>query len=60
MKKLISKRPYFSPQISSIQLDNDISLVLNSAPGDPEDYDDLVFLKSPDFFNNDPYKSNLG
>lgn len=60
MKKLIEKRSYLTPQISSIQLDAEISLILNSAPGDPEDYNDPVFLKAPDFFSIDPYKSNIG
>jgi len=50
------KRAYSSPQIDQIKLDNEISLVLSSldAPGDPE------VLNAPEYFNNDPFKNNIG
>jgi len=56
-KNIISdKRAYSSPQIEHIKLDNEISLVLSSldAPGDPE------VLNAPEYFNNDPFKTNIG
>jgi len=50
------KFAYSSPLIEQIKLDNEISLVLSSldAPGDPE-----VSL-TPEYFNNDPFKVNIG
>jgi len=49
------KRAYCSPQIEHIKLDNEISLVLSSldAPGDPES------SLAPEYFNNDPFKTNI-
>lgn len=51
------KRIYLSPSISSIKLDHDISLVLESEPpvGPYESNSN-----APSYFNNDPFKSNLG
>ncbi len=51
------KNVYFPPLVERIRLDNEISLALESAPGDPETYSTL---SSPDYFNNDPYKTNFG
>jgi len=53
---MLEKQAYSSPQIEQIKLDNEISLVLSSldAPGDPE------VLNAPEYFNNDPFKANLG
>jgi len=50
------RQTYSSPQIERIKLDNEISLVLSSldAPGDPES------LVTPEYFNNDPFKTNIG
>ena len=50
------KRTYNPPQIDRIKLDNEISLVLSSrdAPGDP------VSSVAPEYFNNDPFKTNVG
>jgi len=50
------KMTYCPPQIERIRLDNEISLVLESAnpEGDPN------WSKAPENFNNDPFKTNLG
>lgn len=51
------KRTYCSPRIERIKLDNEISLQLesdNTPDGDPS----LVY--APEYFNNDPFKSNVG
>lgn len=53
-----TKKLYVPPVIGRVELDRDISLQLQSA----EEYDpegEPVFLKGPDYFNNDPYKTNL-
>jgi hypothetical protein len=49
------KRTYSSPQIERIQLDNEISLTLESNPptGPGE-------ARAPEYFNNDPFKNNVG
>jgi len=51
------KRSYRAPLIESIKLDNEISLTLNStdAPGDPE-----TSAGVPEYFNSDPFKTNVG
>jgi len=53
----IDKRNYNTPLIQSIQLDNEISLVLESAPpsgpGEP-------LVSTPEYFNNDPFKTTFG
>ena len=47
---------YSTPQIICVQLDNEIALALQSAPpagpGEPTGY-------SPEYFNNDPLRTNL-
>ena len=52
-----NKQEYSAPLIELIKLDNEISLTLDSAPpagpGEPTGY-------APEYFNNDPYKANLG
>lgn len=52
-----NKNLYTAPKIDRIVLDNEISLTLDSAPpvGPGEGY-----LIKPDYFNNDPYKNNMG
>jgi hypothetical protein len=51
----IKRRIYSSPLIDCVKLDNEISLVLESAQpeGDP------TFTKVPEYFNNDPFRNNL-
>lgn len=55
--KMAEKRLYNSPQINCIKLDNEISLTLDSstAPDDPE-----ASLKAPEYFNSNPFKTNIG
>ena len=57
MNTINEKRTYNFPQLQRVILDNDISLILESSPpaGPDEGY-----LKVPDYFNNDPFKTNLG
>jgi len=47
------KRVYCTPQIDKIKLDNEISLVLMSDPDEPG-----LSSISPEYFNNDPFKTN--
>jgi hypothetical protein len=51
------KRVYIAPQIEQIKLDNEISLALESTPpfGPGES-----ISKAPEYFNNDPFKNNVG
>jgi len=59
MNKSNKKQVYTSPQIERIELDNEISLVLQSqqapptGPGEPTSF-------APDYFNQDPFKTNVG
>ena len=56
MNTLSTKQLYSSPQIERIKLDNEISLVLISDdPGDPN-----ASLITPEYFNNNPFKANVG
>jgi len=50
------KKPYNSPRIERIRLDNEISLALESTQpsGEPN------WSKAPEYFNNDPFKTNVG
>ncbi len=52
-----NKKIYSVPQVERIELDNEIALQLEStppkAPGE-------AFNGTPEFFNNDPFKSNIG
>ncbi len=54
---IAAKGTYTAPVIERIELDNEIALQLEStppkAPGEAK-------LNSPEYFNNDPFKSNLG
>lgn len=56
MNKIIEKRIYNSPRIEQIKLDNEISLVLLSDPGEPG----VTSSLTPEYFNNDPFKSMIG
>ena len=57
MTTIIDKRVYSKPEIMVMKLDNEISLAMASAP--PEGPDE-VMNSVPEFFNNDPFKSNMG
>jgi hypothetical protein len=54
MKTQINKKIYIEPQIELVKLDNDISLALDSAP--PEGPGENL-SKAPEYFSNDPFKS---
>lgn len=58
MESITLKQIYTAPLITVIQLDKEISLALESnvAPTGPDE----SLLKAPDYFNADPYKTNLG
>ena len=51
-----AKRFYIVPKVERIKLDNEISLVLASTPplGPGETMNSI-----PEYFNNDPFKTNL-
>jgi hypothetical protein len=49
-----AKRIYIQPQVISIELDNEISLALES---EPPTYESLNGLRASDYFTNDPFKS---
>ena len=51
------KRAYIVPQIEQIKLDNEISLALESAP--PFAPGESI-SKAPEYFNNDPFRNNIG
>jgi len=58
-EKNTKKRMYISPEIVCVKLDNEISLALESTPpagpGEPG-----YIGKTSVYFNNDPFKTNLG
>jgi hypothetical protein len=58
MKTNIQKRKYTEPRLEQIRLDNEISLALESAP--PVGPFESANSNIPDFFNNDPFKTNVG
>ena len=52
------KQTYIVPQVERIELDNEIALQLESntppkAPGEAR-------INAPEYFSNDPFKSNMG
>jgi hypothetical protein len=49
-------KKYIQPQIERIKLDNEISLALESLPPVPGGGWELS--NDPQYFNNDPFKSN--
>lgn len=53
MNTINSKRVYTAPQIERVELDNEISLVLESAPIGPSE--EMPFF-APEYFNHDPFK----
>ena len=52
----IEKRKYSTPLLELIRLDNEISLILAS---DPPTYESSNSSNKPEYFNHDPFKSNL-
>jgi len=55
MKTIKEKRAYHSPTMEHIKLDNEISLILQSA----EDPDGDPWAEVQNGQNNDPFKTNL-
>jgi len=55
----IDKREYIVPFITQIQLDNEISLVLDSTPT-PGPGEGSVGSLAPEFLNSDPFKTYMG
>ena len=53
------KQVYSAPQINRIELDNEISLTLDSTPDAPPSGPGGIG-KAPEYFNNEPFKTNLG
>lgn len=53
----IKKQTYITPQIESVKLDNEISLVLVSV--DPEDPHASAKPSAPEYFGNDLFKDNM-
>jgi len=54
MTNITQKQHYITPLIKCIELDNEISLVLESTPpGGPGET-----LNAPEHFNNEPFKTN--
>lgn len=53
----MEKKKYTTPQLQLIELDNEISLALESNP--PAGPDE-GFLKKQNGFNNDPFNNNFG
>lgn len=53
-----NKRMYIAPQLECVKLDNEISLVLVSGNGGDDPGDPTSSL-APEYFNNNPYNSNL-
>ena len=51
------KKTYRTPHIKQIKLDNEISLALESEPPTGPGESSLM---TPEYFNNDPFKTNLG
>jgi hypothetical protein len=49
------KREYTAPLIERVQLDNEISLSLESPPLGPGESINSI----PEYFNNDPFKTNI-
>jgi hypothetical protein len=59
MKKTANRKIYSAPCIKCVELDNEISLVLESALSDPNEPGALT-SQAPEYFNSDPFKINLG
>ena len=50
------KRVYTAPKIEQVKLDNEISLILESDPPEGPNHGSLM---TPEYFDNDPFKSNM-
>ena len=57
MKKIDKKkREYTDPKIEQVKLDTEISLILESEHEEGTNHGSLI---TPEYFNNDPFKSNI-
>jgi hypothetical protein len=54
MNTINPKRVYTAPQIERVELDNEISLALESTP--PIGPNENMFFSAPEYFNHDPFK----
>ena len=52
-----NKQDYTTPKIERIELDNEISLTLDSTP--PVGPGGETRLQTPEYFNNDPFKTTF-
>ena len=52
-----NKQIYIVPKLERIQLDNEISLTLDSTP--PVGPGGETGMNVPEYFNNDPFKTNI-
>jgi len=59
MTTIVPKKIYNTPSIELIKLDNEISLILESAGSNPGEPGTTGSLFVPEHFNNDPFKSNM-
>ena len=55
MNSILEKRVYTRPQLECVNLDSEISLALESPPPGPDE----ETFNAPQYFNNDPFKTNL-
>jgi hypothetical protein len=54
-----TKKTYITPQVETVELDNEISLALASAPpGGPGEVHNVIAV--PEYFGNEPFNTNLG
>jgi len=56
MKTIEQKKEYVSPFIECVKLDNEISLALESMPGDPGE-PGIILGQAPEHFNNNPFNA---
>jgi hypothetical protein len=52
------KRIYITPELERVELDNEISLALESVNPNPAPGESMNNV--PEYFNNDPFKTNVG
>jgi hypothetical protein len=58
---LAEKLTYLSPRIERVELDNEISLTLDSTPAPGPGEPGYIGSLAPEYFNNsNPFKSNIG
>ena len=54
-----TKKIYITPQVETIELDNEISLALTSSPpAGPSETNNT--LTAPEYFGNEPFNTDLG